>query len=725
MKKNKNKLLKQGMLITSAVLLSVQNIAAVTCTNTTEAAAKTAANAAKDAAKTAAEQAQLDAKAAEDLRDEICKKAAAVLFADSDAGLRAAVAAGAVITIGGIIVVAANSGSSAAASHTASTIDTFNAVDQYYVYHPVANATGLQVIQDLVGLDNLSYLRDVLHASDNLEHMDDFTNEAHSLEERGHEFKQAAFVIKDGKTTYNMTFIDAIGMNATLPQTTYLDSVVKVSGLYLQNTDLDVWASKKLTADALSVKKGTLAVNGTVSVGSFFLDSDATLTGGNNFELNAESNKQIIDYMKDQVPDRYSWADYGKFDLRGTVDAFTAKKGMSVYLAPASKITTLTHSGGTVVLSASTPTQVTNYTVSEASVLSVNWDVATQTAPLLTVTGTSAIGTNLLGVKIANIPTGGLAANATLTVLSSGTLIGDRATYTQTLAGGTFEFKKEDQFLTVTCTKATTSVAGATGLSASLSADILGKSEGQVKGHFAALEIPTAVAALDAAVSDQYLSDVTAAPLSYFSIHQQAYTAGGWNVVDESSESTLISMGVNAGSAKLGFSVSTPSVQTPSAVPTVGAHLLNKAAFMDVTYAGDTHTLGSTLGWQHDAFTFGVSYMYDQRHGVSETNPMGRIEANNINQHRVLCNVGLNKRVETIDLSASLFAELVRFAHGYDVSINTEKFHINGHSFNRHCGLHVQAKAHLATGFISGAFGLSGSGSTIEPTTSVSFNLSY
>jgi hypothetical protein len=117
--------------------------------------------------------------------------------------------------------------------------------------------------------------------------------------------------------------------------------------------------------------------------------------------------------------------------------------------------------------------------------------------------------------------------------------------------------------------------------------------------------------------------------------------------------------------------------------------------------------------------------MYDQRQGVSETNPMGRIEANNVNQHRILLNVGLNKRIETIDYSATAFAEALRTAQGYDVSINDEKFHINGHDFDRRCGLQLQAKANLDTGYISGAFGLSGLASKVEPTTSVSFSLSY
>ncbi|QOL19491.1 hypothetical protein [Candidatus Bodocaedibacter vickermanii] len=722
---NNKKILKQSLLISCALLLSIQSIAAV-CTYKTQDAAKVAADDIEKAAETAAKAAETAAKAAEELADEICTKAAAILAADSDVGLRAAVAAGAVITIGGIVVVAANSGSSAAASPTASTIDTFNAIDQYYVYHPVApdEQTGDEE-QNIVGLDNLSYLRDVLHASDNVEHMGEHTNEAHSLEERGHLFKEAAFVNKDGKTTYNMTFIDAIGMNTITPQKTYLNSNVKISGLYLQNTDLDVRASNTLTADALSMKKGTLAVNGTVTVGAFLLDTDSTLTGGDNIAFNASSNKLIIDKMKEQVPDRYKEVDYGKFDLRGTVDKFTAKKGMNVYLAPSSAANgTLTHSGGTVVLAASTPIRVKNYTVTEASVLSVNWDNVDQTNPLMTVTGTSDIGNNLLGVQIKTISTTTLAVGKKLTILSATTLTGTRATYTQDLAGGKFEFKLDNKALTVTCTKATTSVAGTTGLSASLSADILGKSDGDVKGHFAALEIPTAMAALDAAVSDHYLSDAPA-PMSYFSIHQQAYTAGGWNNVDESSDATLTSMGVNTGAAKLGFSVSTPSVQTQSATPTVGAHLLSKDLFMDAFYTAGQNGVGSTLGWQHDGFHVGVSYMYDQRHGVSETNPMGRIEATNVNQHRIVFNAGLNKRVETIDLSATVFAEALRAAHDYDVSINDEKFHINGHSFDRHCGLQLQAKANLDTGYISAAFGLSGSTHSIEPTTSVNFSLAY
>ena len=724
--KNKKETLKNGLLITASLLFAIQ--IAGCCSNKTEDDAKTAGDKAKNAAKAAASEAKVDADKAKKLAEEICQKEqeqeAAILAADSDVGLRAAVAAGAVITLGGIVV-AANSGSTSTPGATAPTIDAFNATDQYYVYHP-ADTTS----PNIIGLDNLSYLRDVLHANDNLEHMREHTNEAHSLEERGHAFKKAAFVTKDGKKSYNMTFIDAIGMNAGNPQATYLDSTVKVSGLYLQHTNLDVRTNKTLTADALSVKNGTLEVNGTVSVGSFLLDTDATLTGGDKIELNATSSKSIIDYMKKNLPSRYDWADYGKFDLRGTVDTFTANKGMSVYLAPASaenaQVTgTLTHSGGTVVLSASKPTQVKDYKVTEASVLSVNWDTVTQAAPLMTVTGTCNVGTNLLGVQIKSIPSILLVKDATLTVLSAPSITGTRATYNQDLAGGKFEFKKDDTALTVICTKATTSVAGATGLSASLSADILGKTDGAVKGRFAALEIPTAIAALDTAVSDHYLSDVTAAPLSYFNIHQQAYTAGGWNGVDESSESTLTSMGVNVGSAKVGISVSTPTVQTPSALQTVGAHLLSKDVFMDAFYTAGQNGVGSTVGWQHDGFNVGVSYMYDQRHGVSETNPMGRIETNNVNQHRILLNAGLNKRIESIDFSATAFAEVLRAAHGYDLSINDEKFHINGHSFDRHCGLHLQAKANLDTGYISAAFGLSGSSRAVEPTTSVSFSLSY
>jgi hypothetical protein len=664
-----------------------------------------------------------------------------------DDGVSELIAAGVVISVGTVGLVYANSGSTPpVGGGTATNIDNFN-YDQYYVYHPVAAAEKPgDEEQDIVGLDNLSYLRDVFHASDNLDHMGEYTNEAHSLEERGHLFKQAEIVTKNGKKTYNMTFVDAIGMNATTPQTTYLNSTVKVSGLYLQHTNLDVRANTTLTADVVNVKNETLAVNGTVSVGSFLLAADASLTGGNNIAFNASSSKQIVDYMKDNLPGRYAGAEYGKFDLRGTVDNFTAKKGMNVYLptmsltdpftTTAPRITTLNHDGGAIVLSGLVHTRVKDYKVSSASVIKVKWDNWSSNiyTPLMTVTGTCDIGTNKLGIMFDSIPSFMIVKGAKLTILfaPNGTMSGKRDGYNQDLAGGSFEFKTEallnattSNALTVTCTKATTSVAAATGLSASLSADILGKSDSLVKGRFAVLEIPDAVTALDAAVSDRYLSDVAVAPLSYFSIHEQAQTVGGWSFVDESSESILTSMGVNAGAAKVGISVSTPSVQTPAAAPTVGAHVFNNGVFMDAFYTGDTQTFGSKFGYQKGMLSMGVSYMYDQRQGVSDDNSMGRIEANNVNQHRILLNAGLNKRIESIDFSATAFAEALRAAQGYDLLINDEKFHINGHSFDRHCGLQLQAKANLAAGFISGAFGLSGSTSKIEPTTSVSFSLSY
>jgi hypothetical protein len=343
----------------------------------------------------------------------------------------------------------------------------------------------------------------------------------------------------------------------------------------------------------------------------------------------------------------------------------------------------------------------------------------------MTVTDACSLGKDFLTLAINNLPNALLKKDASFVILSAKTLNGSIKTQSQDLAGGKFEFKLDNNALTVTCTQATTSVAAATGISASLSADILGKSDGAVKGRFAALEIPDAVTALDTAVSDRFLSDVAVAPLSYFSIHEQAQTVGGWSFVDESSESILTSMGVNAGAAKVGISVSTPSVQTPAAAPTVGAHVFSNGVFMDAFYTGDTQTFGSKFGYQKGMFLMDVSYMYDQRQGVSDDNSMGRIEANNVNQHRILLNVGLNKRIESIDLSATAFAEALRAAQGYDLLINDEKFHIDGHGFDRHCGLQLQAKANLAAGFISGAFGLSGSPSKIEPTTSVSFSLSY
>lgn len=644
-----------------------------------------------------------------------------------DPALIALAAAGAVVTIGGVAVIA-SSGSSGSNSSTSTTIDTFNGIDQYYVYHPVDHTA-----QNLIGLDNLSHLRDVFHSSDNKDHMGEHTNEAHSLDERGDEFKEAKIVPANGKRTYNMTFIDAIGAGSD-PQPTYLDTKVKVSGLYLQNTNLDVKSGAALTADAVSVKTGTLDVNGKLSVGAFLLDSDAKLKNGDKISFNNESTKQIVDKMKEQLPDRYGRADFGKFDLRGTVDKFTVSKGMNVYLGEESASNaTFEHSGGTLVLSASTPITVKNYTVTDTSIISVKWDQEIQATPLMTVTETCNIGDNKLGIKLDSIPTAGLINNAKLTILSANSITGTRNAYEQKdLAGGSFEFKTEriegstTNAITVTCLVATNEVAAAAGASQSLSAGILGKTDGTVKGRFAAMEIPAAVSALDAAVSDAYLAPVAASAPSYFSIHQHSHTADGWNLVDEASDATLTSLGFNAGQdVKLGFSVSTPVVQTPAAAPTVGAHLLNNGVFMDAFYNGATQAVGSTVGYQLGMFSAGMTYMFDNRSGVDATNPMGRLEVNNVHQHRILFNVGLNTRIEKMDFSATVFAEALRYAQGYDLMIDGEPFHLNGHSFDRNCGANLQAKANFDAGFVAAAIGLAGSPNKIEPTTSVSFNFTY
>lgn len=655
-----------------------------------------------------------------------------------DPALIALSAAGAVITIGGIAVVA-NSGSDAPAS---TTINTFNGVEQYYVYEPATLQTSPsneEERKNLIGLDNLSHLRDVFHSSDNKEHMGEHTNEAHSLEERGHKFKQAEIVTKDGKKTYNMTFIDAIGpavAEGGTPQSTYLGTSTKVSGLYLQNTNLDVKSGATLTADAVSVKKGTLDVNGSLSVGAFLLDADATLKNGDKITFNDTSTQEIIKHMKDQLPDRYRWADFGKFDLRGTVDKFTVSKGMTVYVSPPADTNapkpSFTHAGGTLVVSASKPITVKDYTVSETSILSVKWDQADQQTPLMTVTETCNIGANKLGVMLDSIPAFILKKDAKLTILSATSLSGTRDTYKQDSAGGRFEFKTEavggttTNAITVTCLVTTNEVAAAAGASQKLSAGILGKTEGTVKGRFAAMEIPAAVSALDAAVSDAYLAPVAASAPSYFSIHQHSHTAGGWNHVDEASDATLTSMGFNAGQdVKLGFSVSTPVVQTPAASPTVGAHLLNNGVFMDAFYNGAAQAVGSTVGYQLGMFSAGMTYMFDERSGVDATNPMGRLEVNNVHQHRILFNVGLNKRIEKMDFSATVFAEALRYAQGYDLLIDGEPFHLKGHSFDRNCGASLQAKANFDAGFVSAAIGLAGSTHKVEPTTSVSFNFTY
>lgn len=700
--------------------------------------------AAAEAEKEAAEQQVYEAQKLVALK---CTGAAALI---PDPALIALAAAGAVITVGGVAVVASSGSSSSSGSDTSSstTIDTFNGIEQYYVYEPAKLETtpssNEEARKNLIGLDNLSHLRDVFHSSDNKEHMGVHTNEAHSLEERGHAFKQAEIVTAEGKKTYNMTFIDAIGAGNN-PQPTYLDKPVKVSGLYLQNTNLDIGSKGALTADAVSVKKGTLDVNGSLSVGAFLLDSDATLTGGDKISFNNESTKQIIDHMKTQLPDRYRWADFGKFDLLGTFDKFTVSKGMNVYLptmnlsdpfdgtAPP-KVTTLKHDGGILVLSASQHTRVKDYAVSGASVIKVKWDnwAANLLTPLMTVTDTCNIGNNKLALMLDSIPTFKVIKDAKFTVLFANSITGNRDAYKQDLAGGRFEFKTEKiggtttNAITVTCLVATNEVAAASRLSATLSRDILGKTDGTVKGRFAAMEIPAAVSALDAAVSDAYLAPVAASAPSYFSIHQYSHTAGGWNHVDEASDATLTSMGFNAGhDVKLGFSVSTPVVQTPVAAPTVGAHLLNNGVFMDAFYNGATQAVGSTVGYQLEMFSAGMTYMFDERSGVDATNPMGRLEVNNLHQHRILFNVGLNKRIEKMDFSATVFAEALRYAQGYDLMIDGERFHLNGHSFDRNCGANLQAKANFDTGFVSAAIGLAGSAHKVEPTTSVSFNFTY
>ena len=333
-----------------------------------------------------------------------------------------------------------------------------------------------------------------------------------------------------------------------------------------------------------------------------------------------------------------------------------------------------------------------------------------------------------------SIPATGVAQNVKLTILLAYSINwqGTRDSYKQDLAGGRFEFKTEaiggtdPNAVTVTCLVNTNQVAAAAGASNRLSAGILGKTEGTVKGRFAAMEIPAAVSALDAAVSDAYLAPVVASAPSYFSIHQHSHTAGGWNLVDESSDATLTSMGFNAGrDVKLGFSVSTPVVQTPAASPTVGAHFLNNGMFMDAFYNGSTHSVGSTVGYQLDMFSAGMTYMFDNRSGVDATNPMGRLEVNNVHQHRIIFNVGLNKRIEKMDFLATMFAEALRYAQGYDLMIDGETFHLDGHSFERNCGANLQAKANFDTGFVSAAIGLAGTPHKIEPTTSVSFNFTY
>lgn len=673
------------------------------------------------------------AQEAQKAADEKCDQPPAVAW-----GWGLGLGLGAVAAAGGILLISKDNSDdnndTAEDSHTPSQLSS-----TLYVFHPATTAE----IMDLGSGDNISEYKDVIHAADNHAHLGEYTHESHRIsDKKGHARIPNA-------TATNAVFLDTWGSERQTTST-YLDQKLKLAALDLKKANLTVRSAGALSTLALrlesnSTDSGILNIEegGSVKTHTLYIGPTARVTGGQRLTYNSEATDQYgisINDLKTQRHVRFPWVEEGRFIIAGSVDHLNLTSGMK--LTPegsAGHIGTLTHSGGILELKASAPLTSDTYTAGSECPIHVVWDQAPAT-PLLTATNITL--TDTLSVAVNSLDSS-IAEGSSITLIraTNGAISGNGVAKSAATFAATFELEKDSTAKSVTLKLKSRSnstpmsaISQLTPAAHELSERLLKRTNSKVGSRLVAMDIDTAVIALNAATAESYLSVSTPLPMDFAAMHAHttSHDTGVWSIAHETVNQQLAGLNAALGHGwHTGISMASPKqlLHTSTEAYTYGFHLHNTNLTMDAFTNMQGSSYGTHLGWKASAWNMGITYMADQRSGNTLT-ALGNIHTSSALQHRVMCNIGAETTINQIGnlpihLGINTFVDVYKALGNRTVSINDETYALSLSHLNKGYGVQLQATLPVSCGFFSASWILYGHSQAFTPELALSANLDW
>ncbi len=599
-----------------------------------------------------------------------------------------------------------------------------------YVSHP-SNIHNQGEKFELLDAEHITTHAAIRSSLNNKQHMGDQTFSAHRLAHTS-DMETLPQASED-----QAIFFDMFGHHATHHPRSRgeINQAGKVTGLYLKKSQVLMESGGRMDTLVTRADDTEIVTNdyAPFTAHSFFLDEKSSVTG--NDEIRYVNSTKVpfgmtFQGVTESRPSLYDEtnvfsAKKGDFVIKGRMNKQTISPGMTLK-AYGSKtyISELNHSGGTLVLKASSHLETNSYTVNAPSKLEFIWDTSVD-RPRMIVNGPLRMYENVGLVLTANIRNLTEGKIATLIQFDSGSAAGFKKEHGR--FGADFEIISDSNTLSIRLLRKGTTTATIEGLSnssVSLAKRILA-SNSEAASQLALAEIHDAHSALSASSSEANLPAETNWSLPNFAeLNKNTTTHNNtWSQHHKTGASALHAMGVTlSDSTQIGLSLLS-NIETQS--PTAGVHCLKNNH--TATIFGDNSSIGLQLNQSMGIFDLGVTHQISLRSGTIKTN-LWDLQISNAVQHRTNAYLGVNLKLpqhvgNTVQLGARILVDLHKSLNNHTAYINELPFKINGQSLNRNVGLQLNAAFPFSSGYLSFSYDSYATSQQLNSTISLTFAL--
>jgi hypothetical protein len=515
--------------------------------------------------------------------------------------------------------------------------------------------------------------------------------------------------------------IDAWGESAKNKARFQLTQENTVSVVDLKDSSLDIASKGALTTLAFRMENTnlTLSSTGTLKTHVMYVDTNSQITNGQMISYTPESIDQFGMSMKDlnsQRHRRFPWATEGEFMIADEVDHLIVTPGMTLYTqGEKAHFQFIDQKGGTVELTSSAPLNVDSYFVKSPSNINVVWDKQTET-PLMT-------------TKFAKIESD-VSVELSLSELSNDIKTGDHVTLIKTENGTLNRFKKavqtfgatfdletgdDSKQVTLTLTGRGVNSRGLSSTALALLAHHSLNSATSLGQHLTVMDTHVAETTLNHIASSGYLRPINTAPLSFDAMRLSNYQYQPSGLIS-SAQHTAVHI-QNASGAKIGdhaligiSATDAPAVFERRAT-VWGIHGLYHHIAADGFATNDGNLYGARIGInygqvQDGSISFDLTTQINKRSG-SYDSALGHVFTKNIHETRIISNVALKKRFESVEFVGQIFSEIHAFRNAYSVFINHENITIPLQSLPLSYGIQLQTSFDFKYEGFTGAYVIS------------------
>ena len=511
--------------------------------------------------------------------------------------------------------------------------------------------------------------------------------------------------------------IDAWGESSKKKAQFKLSKETTVSVLDLKDASLNVFEKGTLSTLAFRMENATLSISagGSLKTHAMYVDANSTITNGDNISYLPESTDQFgisINDLKDQRHRRFPWATEGEFMIAGKVDHLNVTQGMKLYTQGSrARVQVLKHKGGTVDLTSSAPFNVDSYLVNSPSTLNVIWDTPTKT-PLMT-TDYTEIDSDV---------------SVSLSQISSDVKTGDHVTLIKTTEGklnqfekalktfgATFDLKTDagSKQLTLTLTDRGGNPTGLSATALALANQSLNTAT-KLGQRLTVMDTNVAKTTLNHIASGNYLSPITNAPLSFDVMrlsNYESHSDGPINSAQHTAVHIQNAAGIKIGNhALIGISATNASAPFEKRSTVWGIHSQYDHFAADGFATEDGHLYGARIGVnygdvQNASVSVDLTAQINARSGACDS-AIGYVYSKNIQETRIISNLALKKRLETLEFCGRLFSEIHAVRDSHSMRINNETMEMSAESLPLSYGVQLQTSVDFKCGNFTGAYAI-------------------